>query len=402
MKFVKTNVKMGGGGKRGRVLAFTLVELLVVIAIIGVLIALLLPAVQAAREAARKAQCISNLKQIGIAIHNFHSALNGLPPITVGSDSNDYQRASMFLLLYPFIEQQSLYDMIKNKQTSGTMIGRTGYDIIMFAQNPGSPGGYANGGTIQWWNLFTPDEQKALASVPIYRCPTRRSGGSDAVYTGTASGVDVPGPLGDYAVVCYNNGNYWPNYWRNNDGDLANHVTRSEGPLRVAVVRNAGNTPGVYNYWEPRDSMAYWADGTSNQLVIGEKHVPLTRIGVSKGYTSSSPDYLFSADMTYLAAGRYASGAARNIAAGTGALSNASDFSADSFMTGSTTEYISPVHPATTTTGGTYGFGSWHPGASHFLMGDGAVLSFPLTTHPTNILCPLARVNDGAVVAMPF
>jgi prepilin-type N-terminal cleavage/methylation domain-containing protein len=93
---------------------FTLVELLVVIAIIGVLIALLLPAVQAAREAARRAQCSNNMKQIGIALHNYHD-INSALPFATGPKKGSTTRSwrSWSVALFPFMEQQSPYDSLK-------------------------------------------------------------------------------------------------------------------------------------------------------------------------------------------------------------------------------------------------------------------------------------------------
>jgi prepilin-type N-terminal cleavage/methylation domain-containing protein/prepilin-type processing-associated H-X9-DG protein len=108
------SVWQSAGGKNRR--GFTLVELLVVIAIIGILIALLLPAVQAAREAARKIQCNNNLKQIGLALHNYHESFNGFPPGWIvfrdvqGQVIQNQPVWGWGAFLLPYLEQKTLYD----------------------------------------------------------------------------------------------------------------------------------------------------------------------------------------------------------------------------------------------------------------------------------------------------
>ncbi|MBB3207883.1 prepilin-type N-terminal cleavage/methylation domain-containing protein/prepilin-type processing-associated H-X9-DG protein [Rhodopirellula rubra] len=148
--------------------AFTLVELLVVIAIIGVLVGLLLPAVQAAREAARRMSCSNNFKQIGLAVHNYHSAYNQLPMQNGGTNQkvgaakplpDNVLELSWLVGLTPFMEQQGLWEQISNSYIApgGTVVHPPMGSEPRFT--------IANHGTT---DPYTP----WLTEVPGLRCPS--------------------------------------------------------------------------------------------------------------------------------------------------------------------------------------------------------------------------------------
>lgn len=149
---------------RKRRLAFTLVELLVVIAIIGILIALLLPAIQAAREAARRAQCSNNLKQLALAMHDYHDTHKRFPPgnmwtSSYGTDSNPGgQVMGSFgwpAFILPFVEAETVY-------------GSIDFNVQAFCEEIGD---YSNG-TIRTNLGNSVNQEAANSQPPVFVCPS--------------------------------------------------------------------------------------------------------------------------------------------------------------------------------------------------------------------------------------
>jgi prepilin-type N-terminal cleavage/methylation domain-containing protein len=124
--------------------AFTLIELLVVIAIIAVLIALLLPAVQQAREAARRTQCKNNLKQLGLALHNYHDTANTFPPGWIGKSSGNYSGFGWNSMLLPYVDQGPLYNILSQGGIPNMLTGLAANTTTTVKQGPLLQGAQSN------------------------------------------------------------------------------------------------------------------------------------------------------------------------------------------------------------------------------------------------------------------
>jgi len=210
--------------------AFTLVELLVVIAIIGILIALLLPAVQAAREAARRMQCTNNLKQVGLALHNYHDTFKTFPPgwiVYEDASGNVVKDESMFgwgTFVLPYMEQKPLYDQLAPDQDSLKQVIEKGAVGVALLQTP----------------------------IESYICPSSKSDplNADTYFkdTGTNSGNNIPLATSNY-VGCRG--------YSNKNGRYANN----------GVLFGGCGTPDKGK----SVSFSKITDGTSNVFAAGER-----------------------------------------------------------------------------------------------------------------------------------
>src|SRR6185437_11070176 len=213
---------------------FTLIELLVVMAIISILISLLLPAVQKAREAANRTSCANNLKQLGLAVLNFESGARCLPPARImrvnkDNDDDDFKSrggATWAVYLLPYLDQENAFQSWN-------------FNRWYHYQNP----------LVRQFN------------VPGFFCPSRRSANSDTLYSVSGDPLAFPGGSGD------DDGD---GHWEQIPGALGDYACN--------MGSSSLSTKGAFRLNNPYDKgvrLSKITDGTSNTILIGEKHVPI-------------------------------------------------------------------------------------------------------------------------------
>lgn len=350
----------------GRRAAFTLVELLVVIAIIGLLVGLLLPAVQATREASRRISCSNNLKQIGVAVHNFHQARLGIPPAGISE-----KRFTFYVLIMPFLEQQANYDLL----SSITVNGSSGIEKILWPKWTGTHMGFN-----AWWDGLTAEQRSGFSSLP-YGCPSRRTGTQKIL---DRSSNYMRGFAADYSIPAVRKGSSygdqtgWAAVWLKVDGTGRTHSTElladMRGPIRGAKMSTT--SPGS---WSCRDDFRRFQDGLSKQVLLGEKHVPISRVGFCDNQPDSYRNYDISVAVSSDQAD-YRIGIVSGVQIGRSFITLGPDDYRDDYTY-------------------RYAFGSAHPEIAQFLMADGAVKSLSVSTS-MQVGVALCAVDDGRVVSI--
>src|SRR6516225_1001902 len=239
---------------------FTLIELLVVIAIIGILIALLLPAVQKVRAAANRASCSNNLKQIGLALHNYHDANGSFPPggITSGTVYTDESYGTWTIYLLPFLEQDNLFKA---------------YNLNRFNEDPAN-------------------EFVRTSLVKSYNCPADAGGPFDPAVpdSGPAHSMNLRYMQGSYRGV---SGKSDGRAFFDSDSQSSVLPKEWRGPLH-AVAAFAGLSV---------ERFASITDGTSNTLLVGEyatRTHPARRTFWAYTYTSYNQSSTVAQSRTFL------------------------------------------------------------------------------------------------------
>jgi prepilin-type N-terminal cleavage/methylation domain-containing protein/prepilin-type processing-associated H-X9-DG protein len=341
---------------------FTLIELLVVIAIIAVLIALLLPAVQAAREAARRAQCVNNLKQLGLAVHNYHDIHNALPPGRIWpSQSGGFptifagaQNTTWFCLMLPQFEQQALANA---------------FNFDLGAE--GVPGG----GLSVAAGMFA-NSTVGATKIAVFQCPSDRVN-QFQINPGYAGGA-LSGPI-------FSKGNYVVSWGNTNWGQ--NYDTGSNG-LASMFLKSAFGHDGRINF-------AAITDGTSNTVFLGEVLQGSLRDVRGVMWSSVPGGASFMTRFTPNGLRDYLSGgpASQSAVNGGDFLNNAPGLFCDSEPV-----LQLPCFPKASDRAAFAGARSRHPGGINVMLGDGSVRFIKNTVnHPTWIA--LNTISSSEIVS---